>query len=230
MNCEQIRDQLVETARGRELSSDLRAIVFAHAAECAACARRLDWEQRLTGTLASLSERAGGAPSHIEQALRRQLSVVPIRRKQPPRYIWAGAGAAAIAAALTAVFLIPSQHSSAKPAGLLAGAHSALTAPVLTAKAEPAALPSPRPASVRTARRAPAVTSSVADDTGGFVPLPYADAIDATEQTSTVRVEMSRESLLTMGFSMNPDDLNGSVQADVVFGMDGTPRAIRIAD
>ena len=34
MTCEQIREQLVETARGRELSSDLRAIVFSHAAGC----------------------------------------------------------------------------------------------------------------------------------------------------------------------------------------------------
>ena len=190
MTCEEIRDQLVETARGRELSSDLRKIVFAHTSECAACAMRLAREQRLTVALSDLSLADNGAPARLENLIRQQLPVVSMRRANPKRWVLASAMAAA--ALIVGALLL--QTTSAHPASQ-----------VPVAQIEPA-------------------------DTDGFVPLPYAPELAPDEQAEMVRVEMPRESLWALGLPVSHEFSDDQVQADVLLGMDGTARAIRIAN
>jgi hypothetical protein len=194
MSCEEIREQLVETARARELSSDLRKIVFDHATECAACDRHLDNEQRLTHALSELAISVEGAPVRMEQAILRQMKVVPMRRAVSSRWIWSG-----VAAAAAATVLMVSTH-----------------------------LPAPN---TNTAN-APKVASSglVSEDSSGFTQLPYAPELGPEEQAEMVRVQMPREALTSMGIPMDGQNSDEQIQADVLVGMDGTARAIRVAN
>lgn len=192
MNCEQIREQLVETARGRELSSDLRAIVFGHAADCDACGRRLEMERQLTMALSDLSLQEASVPARVEQMIRRQLPV-PIRKPIPAVWKWAGLAAAA-SVALCALLIHP--HRTPQPTPNVAVAGSA----------------------------------AEVFDADDFVPLPYAEDLQPGEQADVVRVQMTRESLLAMGVPVSADEFGDQVQADILLGMDGTARAIRLAD
>jgi hypothetical protein len=186
MTCEVIREQLIETARGRELSSDLRAIVFGHVVDCPQCAEQLELQQRLSAVFSEIALRCATPPKRIEDALLRQLPV-PIRKKRPGVWEWTGAGAAA--AALAIVFLWAQHHPGATPA-----------APVALSQSS------------------------------GFVTLPFAEETSAEEQTDIVRVSLSGESLLAMGIPVSSDLLDQQIQADVEIGMDGTARAIRLAN
>ena len=189
MNCADLREYLVETARGRELSSDLRARVFAHATVCRACAARLDMENRLTAVLRDVAFTAPSAPARLEQTIMRQLPV-PIRGRKPSVWAWSSLAAAAAVAAFALVTYqkpaLPPKHED----------------PVT-------------------------VESASSDD---FVALPYAAALSPSDSTNIVRLEVSRESLLSVGFPVSGDNLDEVVDADVVLGPDGTPRAIRIAN
>jgi hypothetical protein len=188
MNCEMMREQLVETARGRELSSDLRAIVFGHAARCPACAEQLELQQRLSAVFSEIALRSEGAPKRVEDFLFGKLPV-PIRKKRVATWEWAGAAAAVAVLAVG-----------------FAWTH--------------------RPAAVDMA--APAIERAQA--ASDFVPLPFAEETSAEEQTDVVRVSMPGESLLAMGIPVSSDLLGEQVQADVEIGMDGTARAIRLAN
>ena len=101
MTCEIVKEQLVETARGRELSSDMRAIVFGHVARCPECAGRLELQQRLSAVLSEMALRSGGPPKRVEELLLRKLPA-PIRKRRIATWEWAGA---AVAAALVPGFI-----------------------------------------------------------------------------------------------------------------------------
>ncbi len=227
MNCEQIRDQLIETARGRELSSDLRAIVFAHAAGCGDCALRLDREQQLTGMLAELAVRTDGAPESVEQLLRRKLTVTPIRQPKPAPFVWASIGAVAAGVVLGALLLRP---GSVVPK---ARTNPVRVTPVTSAARIEPPMQAPQSVGGSMTHHVAAPQAQAAaheDDASAFILLPYAEELGPTEQTETLRVELRRESLLAMGLPVSADDLNEPIQADILVGMDGTPRAIRIAN
>lgn len=181
MTCEMIDEQLIETARGRELSSDLRAIVFEHTAKCPACAEKLELQQRLSVVFTEIGLRTEAPPRRIEDALLRKLPV-PIRRNRVRTWEWAGAAAA--------VAML-----------MLGFAWTQRVQPVATDEAS-----------------------------AGFVALPFAEETAPDEQTSIVRVSLSGESLLGMGIPVSSDLLDEQVQADVEIGMDGTARAIRLAN
>ena len=183
MNCEEIREQLVETARGRELSSDLRAIVFDHAARCAECAVRLENERQLSAALGHLANQTQSAPARLEALI--------LRKPRQHRTVWAGAMALA--------------------ASLLVGA-------LLLHRPAPATPPLQNEANLTD------------PETADFVPLPYAEAIAPDEATETVRVQLARESLQAMGVPISDNRPGDEIQADLLLGMDGTPRAIRITN
>jgi hypothetical protein len=195
MNCEWIREQLVETARGRELPSDLRAVVFDHAATCADCARLLENESQLTVALAELALYTDGAPARLEQMIRRQLPV-SIRKPKAVKWVWAGLATAA-SLALAVLLIVRSGGVPVK---------QAVPDVMVAAAADP---------------------DSDADD---FVPLPYAAEVSPDEHTDIVRVALPRESLLAMGLPVRADRFGEEVEADVMIGMDGTAKAIRLAN
>ncbi|HEY6402627.1 MAG TPA: hypothetical protein VI479_14520, partial [Blastocatellia bacterium] len=65
-------------------------------------------------------------------------------------------------------------------------------------------------------------------ETGELFQLTSVAKSGATEFTQTVRVEISRSTLLTMGLPVNIDRGEGPIKADIIIGEDGVARAVRI--
>jgi len=78
-----------------------------------------------------------------------------------------------------------------------------------------------RPASAQVANH---VTNEIATD---FIPLSYMNAASLQDGGQIVRVQLPRSALANFGFPVNMDRYNEKVKADVLFGVDGTARAIR---
>jgi hypothetical protein len=83
-----------------------------------------------------------------------------------------------------------------------------------------------RPVSHRPARPQVAnhVTNEIATD---FIPLSYMNAASLQDGGQIVRVQLPRSALVNFGLPVNMDRYNEKVKADVLFGVDGTARAIR---
>lgn len=203
MNCGDIQEELIEAGRGRELSSDVRKLVFAHAAQCKACGATLERERKLTRALNDVAMASAQAPHAIQAEIRRQVCA-PGKRRRHTIATWAAWGAVA--------------------AGLIVGGWTVERSGFM----KPAAVPAARQA-VQIAPERPSAADSMADDEG-FIPLPYVDAVSENEPADIVRVAMPRESLLAMGVPVNPDAFGEQIQADILVGLDGTARAIRIAE
>jgi hypothetical protein len=60
-----------------------------------------------------------------------------------------------------------------------------------------------------------------------FIPIGYVNSLSLQDGGSLVRVELSRSSIINMGFAVNMDRYNETVKADVLMGADGLARAIR---
>jgi hypothetical protein len=82
-------------------------------------------------------------------------------------------------------------------------------------------------ASGRGRRRQPLVKEG-ADEAGELFQLTSVAKSEATEFTRTVRVEIARSMLLTMGLPVNIDRGEGLIKADIIIGEDGVARAVRI--
>ena len=64
----------------------------------------------------------------------------------------------------------------------------------------------------------------------GFVPLPNAERIAANEPVNLVRLELPRSTMIALGLAASTDLTEESVEADVMLGADGVPRAVRLLD
>jgi hypothetical protein len=78
-----------------------------------------------------------------------------------------------------------------------------------------------RPANVPVANH---VTNEIATD---FIPLSYMSTAGLQDGGQIVRVQLPRSALANFGLPVNMDRYNEKVKADVLFGVDGTARAIR---
>lgn len=219
MNCNAIRDQIVETARGRELSTDARAVIFEHAAACEDCAAWLHNEQSLSRAFGVIAHTAPTAPRRMEQLLLKHLPT-PIRKRSVSKQWAAGTVLAAAAAVGFAVLPHPTLR---KAAGISANPISTHFAPLKPSGIEAAPLERPT-------QRLPLQRVSVSSGEGEFIPLYASDAGEsAAEATQVVRVQIQRESLASLGFPVAAN-VSGSVEADVLIGIDGTPRGIRLVE
>jgi hypothetical protein len=61
-----------------------------------------------------------------------------------------------------------------------------------------------------------------------FTELPFSNAALPLDQATVVRVTLPAAALRQAGVAVNEDDANAMLQADVVLGMDGLPRGIRL--
>jgi hypothetical protein len=62
----------------------------------------------------------------------------------------------------------------------------------------------------------------------GFVPLPGTSALPRFESGEIIRLELSLASLPAYGVDISGAGVDRPVQADVLVGQDGQPRAIRL--
>ncbi len=204
MTCEEFWNRMPELASAED-ATDL------HLTECAACSTRLAAQRRLTGALQALSTELEpvGAPAHVEARLLQAFRAVhpPKRARrawwQTPALPWAAAGMAAAALAFS-VWLSPKQRVH----------------PPMTHRAAP----SPAPGRVELA----SLTTEETDD--GFIPLPNAPQSDPNEEVNVVRMELPGSAMLAMGLEVSPEQVSGTVEAEVMLGSDGLARAVRFME
>ena len=219
MNCQEFWNTMPELAEPANTR---------HLIDCPDCAIRMARQQELTAGFRALSRdlRHLEAPSRVagrlraafrSQSGRRSMALTeaagPVRRWWIPVLTWAAA-AAMIAVAL---FLIRDRQPEATRPPASRGIELAMLE-----------LPGEMPGLYEAA-------DTDSSDTGGFVPfgfipLPSAARISASEDVNLVRVEVPRSSMIALGFEVSAERAAEPVQADVMLGADGTARAVRFLD
>jgi hypothetical protein len=66
------------------------------------------------------------------------------------------------------------------------------------------------------------------DATADFVPVPYGEGFEPGDSGVIVRVEMPRSALADLGYSVDSTRSADLIQADLLVGEDGWPRAVRL--
>ncbi len=245
MTCRECQDLMLEVARDRA-APFVRQTVLAHTEFCSACGTCLDRERALTAGLRAVAlEGASSSPSaDLESRLLKafeshhgdrgpmQYMDAPGTRTLPRRWLPVAAAVALCAAGLT-WWLTRSEDVPAPP-------------PVIAAVqklAQPIQVPAPptqvvdvvRPDrmaaghSARPARHAsrPAVSPPI--QPVGFVPIPSAAGLPEFESGQIVRLGIPVTALPNYGVEIPPGSVS-AIQADLLVGQDGQPRAIRLVN
>jgi hypothetical protein len=222
MNCAEFAEVVHELAReeadaGKKTLSVAAAVSGQfHAQTCESCAARLAEAQSLALAMQATAEDAARieAPAPLETSLmasfrehHRSLERARFRERRA-RLRWAEWVAVAAAAV---VLLAIGTWNFSRPYS-----HGVNTRPVVAANknagvsAQPAAEP-----------------QETAAQDSDFVPLPYGESFSADDSGVVVRVSMTRDALESLGY---PVDEGGEdvVQADLIVGEDGWPRAVRL--
>jgi hypothetical protein len=241
MNCQRFESVVSELARGQMMAAEQRAEALGHSDVCDDCAARLSDEQMLTLGLQSLAAEMESieAPSPIEANLLKAFRARPVSaEKSAPirvnqRY-WIAAVAAMLLIAISLVVFSLSKRP-AENAQVAGKQEESQPKQVARDIEKPAAPESPQPLKrkrirpVRSQRSEVAsvanhVTKEIATD---FIPLSYMSAVSLQEGGQIIRVQLPRSALANFGLPVNMDRYNEKVKADVLYGVDGTARAIR---
>jgi len=223
MNCEEFAKVVHEVAREetragcKTLSAAEAVSARFHAETCDACAARLNEARAVASGLRIVAEDSAKAEArpYVEMAVtdafrehQRTRERVQYRQRRA-RVRWAEWMVAVAAAAILTV----------AGAWKFSHRHSAIVNPTV-----PSVI-----ASDVNAGAQPATDSqdSEAQDSE-FVPLPYGEDFSADDPGVVVRVSMTRDALGSLGYPV--DEIRGRdvVQADLVVGEDGWPRAVRL--
>lgn len=223
MNCEGFAKVVHEVARedtraGRKTLSAAEAISARfHAETCEACAARLNEARAVVSGLKIIAENATNneARPYVEMAVldafrehQRMQERVQCRRGRA-RLRWAEwITVSAAAAVLLAVGAWKFSHWHAAGMGPRV---SSVMASNVNAGAEQAADSQARAA-----------------QDSDFVPLPYGEDFSADDAGVVVRVSMSRSALESLGYPVAEGNSQDVVQADLIVGEDGWPRAVRL--
>lgn len=208
-----------EACAGKKALSTATAVSARfHAQTCESCAARLAEAQSLALALKAAAEdfARAEAPAHVEMSLMdafrehyssRERARYRVRR---PRLRWQRWMALATAAVVILAI----------GAWTFSRAHTHL---VNSANAHPVAANTKAGISAQT----PAESQETAVQDSDFVPLPYGETFSPDDSGVVVRVSMTRDALESLGY---PVDEGGEdvVQADLVVGEDGWPRAVRL--
>jgi hypothetical protein len=255
MNCEALAEVILDMARGAAMPEAARLDVRRHMETCPSCAAEYARQRDLTTALQALAAEAQEwkAPAAMEQRLlaafaeRQGPAAVAARQENDaPAGTRATTGrwryALATAAALTlAVWGIreagePANRRGCELAGNAAaaggaegsasGAHPGLSTPPAVSERTHHASRIPPAVSERT--RHASRTASPRAAPVEFVPIPSALGLPELESGTVLRLELPLTALPEYGLDIAPDAMRTSVEADVLVGQDGQPRAIRL--
>lgn len=216
MNCAEFESLVHGLVRYELLDIDLRERASLHAEDCAACSARLLAAQ----SLADATEFAGTAVCTDKAPIRVAAAVFgEYRRIHQPRDLgarvarWALAAAATVALAFGGWFGYSRWQSNTRVSS---------TAPsrINTNPAEAnAGAPATQEASANTAD-----SNLLAD----FEPVPFAGDFDSSDPAMIVHVQLTRAALGKLGYDVEKGKGKELVNADVLVGVDGWPRAVRV--
>ena len=237
MNCHEYQDAILDFAR-HGLDADGERSLGSHLEGCPACADRLKQQQALNETLDAV--RAATSDEIPSAALETRLlerfvahhaattvsSVAPSRSvRAVPSWMKVAAALLCATAALASWWLAAPRPERS-------------TATMADPPRQPAVVPAPRPATpVAAASPAPPRVSRPSPrprrqtrvlHPDGFVPLPASAGLPSFESGEIVRMEIPLTSLPNYGVPISPDASDTPIQADLLVGQDGQPRAIRL--
>ena len=205
MNCQEFWNSMPELEGGAGAEAP------PHARECSACAALLEQQRLLKAGLRSVAAGCARmeAPARVEArlmaAFRGQAGMAAPRPRRWWSPVAAWAATAAVVAAAAMLLFVRDRRPVPQP----------LTATELAAMdwsdgwqeegdAEPVS--------------------------GDFIPLPNAARLAPSEGGNLVRVEVSRSTMIALGYPVAADQDEDLVEADVVLGSDGLARAVRFLD
>ncbi len=227
MKCREFAGVVHELARREQMDPAVAAIARAHAEACPHCGCRLAEAERLAAlvhTAAAESHRLS-SPAGLETEL-----LGAFRREQASRRNiqahsrlgwrmalgWAGAGAAVALLGFVLLHRAPDHRPS----------------PMVRASAEAPAVSTPAARQVAAVALPPVRSAPVqarqTELTSEFVPVPYSGGLAPGDSAVIVRVQVPRTALAELGYPVDETQGNGMVQADLLVGEDGWPRAVRI--
>lgn len=219
MNCEEFGNTVHELVRedAREVLGDAAAVMARfHAETCDLCAARLAEARSLALALRDATQASRGleAAQTVEESLvsafREHHRATEQSRSRARRLRLRWAEWMAVAAA--ALVMVGAWNFSR---GHVNNGPKQTVNPISVATNGNAQQP------------APVETAAVAEDSD-FVPVPYGEELSADDPGLVVRVSLTRSALGSLGYPV--DEMNGGdvVQADLLVGEDGLPRAVRL--
>jgi hypothetical protein len=244
MTCRECQDLMLEVARDRA-APFVRQTVLAHTEFCSACSTCLDRERALTAGLRAVAlEGASSSPSSdLESRLLKTFASIhgnaepfqsadaqgsPLLAK---RWLALAATVALCAAGLT-WWLARVPRVSAPPAAVAGGTEP--VGPSRTISPNPR-LEGARPEKVvatnspRPGRRPARHSAKRPIQAVGFVPIPSAEGLPEFESGQIVRLGIPVTALPNYGVEIPPGSVS-AIQADLLVGQDGQPRAIRLVN
>jgi hypothetical protein len=222
MNCAEFQNVVHELARedAREVLGDAGAVMARfHAETCEPCAARLAEARSLVEALKETAQdsRTLGAPAHLEArltaAFREHQRGLERSRYRTTRLRLRWAEWTAIAAT-AAVLVIAGAWNYSR--GHARNPNKANTNSISAA------------ANANDVVQQTAPVESAAVEDSDFVPVPYGEGLSPDDPGLVVRVSLTRSALGSLGYPV--DEMNGAdvVQADLLVGEDGLPRAVRL--
>jgi hypothetical protein len=252
MKCQEIEPIIISLARGQLVEAAAREEALAHLDRCARCTIAFEEQQALTAGIRVAAECLAnqGASPRVEEALRRafreQLERVTARRIPPEspenwRWSWRVIGAAGAMAILLLALLAPENRLKSPPANQKQENHPATSsggAPRQKqdsqARTEGRGDQNQKPASNSAGSRRPSKrhgvrrnAESVNEVATRFYPLVEEGEMAPLESGLIVRVEAPASTFISLGLPITAESSNRPVQADLLLGQDGLPRAIR---
>jgi len=255
MNCQKTETVINDLVREQMLETSVRDAALAHCETCSSCAKVFAEQRALTLALRDLARDSEQvqAPQLVEDnlvaALRNRAAMTQAAPSRSRWTYWSSAVAATllIVFSAAAVRLYQKQpvenagRNSERPAGDNTKSPAPSVSPQTIAKqSTPASRPNrsnqrarnlrppSRPASSSAQQPATSTATDYASEIATeFMPLGYGDALNLQDGGQIVRVEVPRSALATFGLPINMNRVGERVKADVLFGVDGSARAIR---
>jgi hypothetical protein len=219
MNCVSFAELVHSLVRYELLDLDLREQAMLHADGCAECAARLATAQALADAteFARASLYAEQAPQRVSAAL-----MAEYRRAHEPRRVgmhaarWALAAAAVVALSFGGWFAFEHLRTNDRVEEPQPARASSVT---VQANAESGNANA-------TQQAAASPDSSLLAD---FEPVPFAGDFDPNDPSMIVHVQLTRAALGKLGYEVEKGKGKEVVEADVLVGVDGWPRAVRVS-
>jgi len=219
MNCVSFEELVHSLVRYELLDLDLREEAMLHAEACPACAVQLATAQALADAteFARASLYAEQAPLRVAAAV-----MAEYRRAHEPRRMamhvarWALAAAAVVALSFGGWFAFERLRTSDRAEGPQPARASNVTVEANAASGSAGATQPPS---------ASPDSSLLAD----FEPVPFAGDFDPNDPAMIVHVQLTRAALGKLGYEVEKGKGKEVVEADVLVGVDGWPRAVRIS-
>lgn len=234
MTCAEFENIVHEMVRPDALDRAVAVIAKVHAETCERCAARLAQAQLLALALDAAAEDSTQieAPAHLESALvsafrehHRGLERTKHRQRRAHlRWLeWTALAAAA------AVLLAVGAWNFSRPRVTVSKTTNTVAAvpPAMQASSSNKADGDGVNGSA-TQTSAMESAAAEADSTSDFVPVPYGEGFAPGDSGVIVRVEMPRSALADLGYSVDATRAADLVQADLLVGEDGWPRAVRL--